>query len=193
MTTHTSDPIHDKKTALKEKKIIKQLHDQIAVLEKEKIWLIQDKKEYEEMAKRAQYDYINLKMDFDRYSKMQEEWKETQKIEILLETIKKFLPFVENLRKSLDNLQDDAKKNPLAQGLQLMYNKFLSTLASFHIKPIEAIGLSPDNLLHEAVSLIPCDNKKMRGKIMQEFERGFIYQKNNEQKVITTSKVVIGQ
>jgi len=111
----------------------------------------------------------------------------------LLETIKKFLPFVENLRKSLDNLQDDAKKNPLAQGLQLMYNKFLSTLASFHIKPIEAIGLSPDNLLHEAVSLIPCDNKKMRGKIMQEFERGFIYQKNNEQKVITTSKVVIGQ
>jgi len=37
MTTHTSDPIHDKKTALKEKKIIKQLHDQIAVLEKEKI------------------------------------------------------------------------------------------------------------------------------------------------------------
>ncbi len=75
----------------------------------------------------------------------------------------------------------------------MTYDNFIKTLENMHIKAIEAIGLNPDSLLHEPVNMQPTDDKKLKGKIIQEFERGFVYEKDWEKKVITTSKVVIGQ
>jgi molecular chaperone GrpE len=154
------------------------------------------KKEHEELqgiAKRAQYDYINLKLDFDRYQKQMEAFKSQSSVTILIDVVRKFLPFVENLRKSLATLTDAQKEEPLAAGLGIVYSKFLDTLAGLSIKPIESIGLVPDSDLHEPVSALPVENKSQKGKIVQEFERGFVYQKGDERIVISTSKVVVGQ
>lgn len=74
----------------------------------------------------------------------------------------------------------------------MTYNNFLKVLENMSIKQIEAIGLEPDTELHEPVSQIPAPNDKLKGKIVQEFEKGFVYQKDNVQKVITTSKVIVG-
>jgi molecular chaperone GrpE (heat shock protein) len=59
------------------------------------------------------------------------------------------------------------------------------------IKPIISIGFVPDTLLHEPVGVEPTDDKKMKGKIIKEFERGFFYEKDGNKKVIITSKVVV--
>ena len=153
------------------------------------------KKEYDELqtiTKRAQYDYINLKMDFDRYQKQMEAFKAQSSVTTLLDTVRKFLPFVENLRKSLAVLTDEQKQDPLAQGVSLVYDKFLQTLAGLSIQPIASIGLVPDSDLHEPVSAQPVDDAAQKGKIIQEFERGFVYQKGTDRIVITTSKVVVG-
>ena len=69
--------------------------------------------EKEEIAKKAQVDYIHLKADFDflvRQTKMKEE---TAEQENLLKVVKKLLPFVEDLRKSLENLSLEQKEEPL--------------------------------------------------------------------------------
>ena len=69
--------------------------------------------EKEEIAKKAQIDYINLKADFDflvRQTKMKEEAAEQEN---LLKVVKKLLPFVEDLRKSLENLSSEQKEEPL--------------------------------------------------------------------------------
>jgi hypothetical protein len=50
----------------------------------------------------------------------------------------------------------------------------------------------PDSLVHEPVSLMPVEDKKMKWKIIQEFERGFIYKKGDKQIVINPSKVIVG-
>ncbi|HKL43904.1 MAG TPA: nucleotide exchange factor GrpE [Candidatus Absconditabacterales bacterium] len=153
-------------------------------------------KEYDEqteMLKRAQHDYINLKFDFDRFQKQVEEKEKEGELNSLISSVKKFLPFVEDLRKSLDNIPKDKKSEPLAQGVQLVYDNFLKTLKSMNIKQIEAVGLEPDSLLHEPVSVQPVEDKKMKGKIVQEFERGFIYKKDDKQVVLNTSKVIVGQ
>jgi len=92
-----------------------------------------------EISKRAQHDYINLKRDFDRYQQNMKEKSASLEVDTLISVVKKFLPFVENLRKSLLTLTDEQKKEPLAQGLQMMYDNFLKTLESFHIKPIESV------------------------------------------------------
>jgi molecular chaperone GrpE (heat shock protein) len=84
---------------------IQLLKTEIAKLEKEKI-------ELTEMAKRAQYDYINLKVDFDRFVRQTQEKNKTIAVDYLIEVVKKFLPFIENLRKSLDNVAQSSKLNP---------------------------------------------------------------------------------
>lgn len=149
-------------------------------------------KDQTEIAKRAQYDYVNLKFDMERHTKMLEEKSKTLEIDILISTVKKFLPFIENLRKSLLVLTDEQKKEPLAQGLQMTYDNFLKTLASLNIQPIQSIGLSPDSLLHEPVNVQPVEDKNLKGKIIQEFERWFVYEKNDDKRIVIPSKVIVG-
>ena len=170
-------------------------HDdaQLLVLELKIQQLEKEKKEVEEIAKRSQYDYINLKMDFDRYQRQMKESQASSQTDALIAVVKKFIPFVEDLRKSLATISDDHRQDPLTKGVQMVYDKFLATLKHFHISAIESLGMEPDSLLHEPVSVQDVDDKKLKGKVIQEFERGFVYHHGDDMRVITPSKVIIGK
>jgi molecular chaperone GrpE (heat shock protein) len=75
----------------------------------------------------------------------------------------------------------------------MMYDNFLKTLETFNIKPIESIWLAPDSLVHEPVSVQSIEDEKLKGKIVQEFERWFYYEKDGDKRVVVASKVVVGQ
>ncbi|MDR0282271.1 MAG: nucleotide exchange factor GrpE [Candidatus Peribacteria bacterium] len=151
--------------------------------------LLQEK---EEITKKAQLDYINLKTDFDFLVRQTQQKKQSLHQEILIRVVKKLLPFVEDLRKSLIHLTDQQKADPLGEGVQIIYNKFISALAEFQVFPIESEGLEPDTFFHEPVSIQPTENKKLKGRIIQIFEQGFYYKNGEEKMVILPSKVVIG-
>ncbi|MEI8253902.1 MAG: hypothetical protein WCG25_09475 [bacterium] len=87
---------------------LQSLKSQISILEKEK-------SELTEMAKRAQYDYINLKMDFDRFIRQTDEKNKNINLDSLIEVVKKFLPFLEDLRKSLENITQEHLQDPLTK------------------------------------------------------------------------------
>jgi molecular chaperone GrpE (heat shock protein) len=72
-------------------------------------------KEQMEISKRAQHDYINLKRDFDRYMQNMKEKSASLEVDTLISVVKKFLPFVENLRKSLATIADDQKESPFVK------------------------------------------------------------------------------
>ncbi len=162
-------------------------------LEAKILQLEQEKKEFEEIAKRSQYEYINLKMDFDRYQRQIQESSKNMELDSLFSVVAKFLPFLEDLRKSLESIPSEHKEDPLAKGVQIVYEKFIKTLEWLHIKVIETIGKEPDSFLHEPISLEETDNKKMKWKIIREFERGFVYEKDGEKKVIKAAKVIVWQ
>lgn len=167
--------------------------DQVEKIQKEVSKLQKDLQDQTEIASRAQRDYINLKLDFDRYQRQTIEKEKTMELMTLLSSVKKFLPFVEDLRKSLDNIPQEQKNDPLAQWVQLVYDNFLKTLNWINVFQIEAVWLEPDPTMHEPVSMIAVDDKKMKWKIVQEFERWFYYEKDGKKTVLTTSKVIVGQ
>lgn len=174
---------HDKKsTSRKDRKLAEKLED-----------LQKQYDEQTETLKRAQNDYITLKFDLDRLQRQTQEKEKDLELNSLLSSVKKFLPFVEDLRKSLDTLPSEKKADPLAQWVQLVYDNFLKTLEWINVKQIEAVWLEPDSLLHEPVSVQPTEDKKLKWKIIQEFERGFVYKKGDKQIVLNTSKVIVGQ
>lgn len=149
--------------------------------------------EKEEIARNSQIAYLNLKADFDILQRQTQQKIETADRDAVLKVVKDLLPFIENLRKSLLNLSDEAKTSSMGQGLQMMYDNLLKSLEKLKVRPIEAIGLAPDAQFHEPVSMKPTDNEKLKGKIIQEFEQGFVYENGNDKLVITPSKVIIGQ
>ncbi len=179
------DEAHHKQSAKHEDAQILKLEQKIAQLEAEN-------KEVEEIAKRSQFDYINLKTDFDRYQRQTQEAQKSAHADSLIAVVKKFLPFLEDLRKSLDNITEDHQGDPLTKGVHMIYEKFLKTLEHMHIKAIPSLGLEPDSFLHEPVSVQPVEEAKMKGKIIQEFERWFVYEHDGEKKVIIPAKVIVG-
>jgi molecular chaperone GrpE (heat shock protein) len=87
----------DKKLVIQLEELQKKYNDQIETL------------------KRAQNDYINLKFDLDRLQRQTQEKEKNSEVDSLISSVKKFLPFVEDLRKSLDNIPEDKKSDSLAQ------------------------------------------------------------------------------
>ncbi len=168
-------------------------NDTVAQLQ-QKIKELEEKlAEAEQIAKKAQSDYIHIKFDFDTYMNRNEEQAKTAKVDTLIDVVKKFTPFIDGLRQSLSNIPEEKQDDVLVQGVQMVYNKFLSTLDQMGIKKIESIWQTPNINLHEAVSALPVEDKWQKGKIIQEFEQGFIYDKWDIKKVVTPAKVVIGQ
>jgi len=161
-------------------------------LEKKIIALEVEKKDQDEITKKAQYDYINLKMDFDRTLRVGQEKEKTLEVEKTIDVTKKFLPFVEELRKIVENIPEEKKEDPTFKWVQLVSDKIIKMLETMWINPIESVWLEPDSFLHEPINVVPTEDEKMKWKIIQEYERGFVYDKNWVKKVITSSKVIIG-
>lgn len=149
--------------------------------------------EKEEIAKNSQIAYLHLKADFDILQRQNFQTTENAERNAVLKVVKEFLPFIENLRKSLLNLNQEQRDSTMGKGLQMMYDHFLKSLEKLKVKPIEAVGLEPNPQFHEPISMQVTEDKNMKGKIVQEFEQGFVYENGDEKIVISASKVIVGQ
>ncbi len=88
-------------------------------------------KDLEEVAKKAQYDYVMLKYDFDSYQRRVEQDAKDNKSQALIDIMKKFLPVIDQLSYSVDHMPEDMKGNTFADGVKLVYDNAMKTLASF--------------------------------------------------------------
>lgn len=147
--------------------------------------------EKDEIAKNSQINYLHLKADFDILQRQTQQKIDNAERDAEIKVVKDLLPFVENLRKSLLNLTDDQKESSIWEGLRMMYDNFIKSLEKLHIKPIESVWLEPNPQFHEPVSMQPVDDKKLKWKIIQEFQQGFLYENNDEVIVISPSRVIV--
>lgn len=165
--------------------------DEIVVLQQKIALLEKEKSEFLEITKRVQYDYLNLKTDFDRFQRISTEKEKTMEADSLVKHFKKILPVLDQLKVSLTHVDQEKANDPFVLGVKMVYDNILKALEGLWIKPIPALWLEPDSFFHEPLSTIPVDDKKMKGKIVQEFQQGFYLEKDWEKTVILASKVVI--
>lgn len=150
--------------------------------------------EKDEIVKNAQLAYLRAKNDMEMIQRQSAMKAESMHQDLLVKIVKKLLPFVEDLRKSLENLSDEQKDSDMWKWVQMVYDKFLKALEEFGVYPIPSLHETPDTLLHEPIGMQPTQDKKLKWKIIQVFEQWFYYQKENWDKfTIFPSKVVIGK
>ena len=148
--------------------------------------------EKDEIVKNAQLAYIRTKNDMEMIQRQSAMKAETMYKDTLIKIVKKLLPFVKDLRKSLATLSDDQKKSSMWQGVQMVYDRFIKALADFSIYPIPTMHEIPDTKFHEPIWMQAADDKKLKWKIIQMFEQGFYFQNEAWDKItIFPSKVIV--
>ncbi len=96
------------------------------------------------------------------------------------------LPILDDFERAIKAQEGNTKDS----GTQLIYNKLENTLKNKGLKPMEdSTGKPFDADLMEAVTQIPAPSSKLKGKVVDEIERG--YQLGN--KILRYAKVVVGQ
>ncbi|ADY52287.1 GrpE protein [Pseudopedobacter saltans DSM 12145] len=132
--------------------------------------------------------YLRLYAEFDNYKRRTSK----ERIDILqtagkdvIVSLLVILDDFERAEKSIESAQDLA---PVKEGVELIHHKLKSLLSQKGLRPMESKGEIFDADIHEAVTNIPAPSEDLKGKVIDELERGYYL----NDKVIRYAKVVVG-
>jgi molecular chaperone GrpE len=92
---------------------------------------------------------------------------------------REMLAFADNLRRAIESVSQDVRSDlppsiaAFIEGVELTEKDFLSRLARFGVKPIDALGARFDPNQHEALFEMP-DETKVAGTVAQVVEQGYL-------------------
>lgn len=148
--------------------------------------------EKEQIAKRAQADYVSLKLDMDSYIQRVEQQKKDMHRESLIHVMKKVLPHITNMHHSVAATPKELAEHSWTEWVHMVAKKLLQEIEQLGIQAIQPeLGTDPDLNLHQPIGTHSAD-KKLQGKIAKLIETGYMVQENGQTSVIFPAKVMIG-
>lgn len=133
--------------------------------------------------------YLRLYAEFDNYKRR----TNAERIELFKtagqEILVSLLPVLDDFERALRAMQTATEVGAVKEGINLVNNKFNSILQSKGLKPMDAKGQAFNSDLHEAITNIPAPTDDLKGKVVDEVEKGYYL----NDKVIRFAKVVVGE
>jgi len=132
--------------------------------------------------------FLRLYAEFDNYK------RRTSKERVdLLQTAGKdvivdMLPILDDFERALKSMETATDVNAVKEGVTLVHNKLRTTLTNKGLKEMESKGKVFDADLHEAITNIPAPSEDLKGKVIDEVEKGYYL----NDKVIRFAKVIVG-
>ncbi len=143
----------------------------------------------EEILAELQNKYLRLSAEFDNYRKRTLKEKMDLQVSAREDILVNILPVVDDFERGMDSVETATDIDAVKEGLKLIFTKFSGFLKQQGVKEIDAVGKKFDTDLHEAITKIPVESKKKKGKVVDVVEKGYTL----KEKVIRYSKVVIGE
>jgi molecular chaperone GrpE len=133
--------------------------------------------------------FVRLYSEYENYRKRTAK----EKIDIITNAsenlLKDIIPVIDDFERAITNNKNVKDASTIKEGFELIYNKLYKTLTNTGLKPMNAQGETFDADIHEAITKIPAPSKKMKGKVIDVVEKGYMI----NDKVIRFAKVVIGE
>jgi molecular chaperone GrpE len=145
--------------------------------------------EWQEKAAELNDKFLRLYSEFDNFRKRTAREKLEMSKTASEEVIADLLPVLDDFERAIKSTEESTDCVAIKEGMNLIYNKFISTLNKKGLKPIEAIGQEFNTDFHEAITYIPAPSDDLHGKVVDEVEKGYTL----GDKVIRYTKVIIGQ
>ncbi|MDP4267874.1 MAG: nucleotide exchange factor GrpE [Bacteroidota bacterium] len=132
--------------------------------------------------------YLRLYSEYDNYRKRTVKEKHELFKTAASDILFSLLPVLDDFNHASKVINDAQDIDSLKEGFNLIQNKFKDFLTSKGVEEINSINETFDTDLHEAITNIPAPSEDMKGKIIDEVQKG--YKLNG--KVIRYAKVVVG-
>lgn len=133
--------------------------------------------------------YLRLSAEFDNYRKRTLK----EKAELILnggeKSLTSILPVVDDFERALKNMEQATDVTAIREGVELIYNKFITVLGQNGVKAIDTKEKPLDTDFHEAIAVIPAPSEELKGKILDCVQTGYTL----NEKVIRHAKVVVGE
>ena len=133
--------------------------------------------------------YIRMYSEFDNY-KRRTVW---ERIDLLQsasrEIVVALLPVVDDFDRAEKAFEANKDLEALKEGIKLIHHKLKSILTQNGLLAMDSIGKEFNVDFHEAITKIPVPGKEMKGKVIDEVEKGYLL----KDKVIRFAKVVVGE
>jgi molecular chaperone GrpE len=133
--------------------------------------------------------YVRLFAEFDNYkrrtSKEAVELRQTAGKEVIIS----MLDILDDMDRAEQQLQDADIDKSVKDGVILVFDKFRKTLQAKGLKQINTLHSEFDVEKDEAVSEIEVEDKKLKGKVVAELQKGYLL----NDKLIRFAKVVVGK
>lgn len=132
--------------------------------------------------------YLRLYSEFDNFRKRTAK----EKVELMQtageDVFKSILPVLDDFERAIKSNNETTDVKAVTDGVNLIFNKFKSTLTHKGLSEMKTVGEVFDADVHEAITNIPAPSDDLKGKVVEELEKG--YSLNG--KIIRFAKVVIG-
>jgi len=132
--------------------------------------------------------YLRLYAEFDNYKRRTQK----ERVELLQtagkDVIVSLLPVLDDFDRALKAMENATDVAPVKEGILLVSTKLKNTLAQKGLKDVESINKDFDTDFHEAITNVPAPNDDLKGKVIDEVEKGYTLNDN----VIRFAKVVVG-
>lgn len=133
--------------------------------------------------------YVRLYSEFDNYRKRTLREKIELNKTASAEVITTLLPVIDDMERAIRaHSETDGSVAALADGVTLIYNKLMTILGQQGLEPMKSMGEEFNTDFHEAVTNIPAPESDLKGKVVDEIQKGYIL----NGKVIRFAKVVVG-
>ncbi len=132
--------------------------------------------------------YLRLAAEFENYkrrtSKERTDLFKTANQELMVA----LLPVLDDFDRARHHTKDTEDANAVREAVDIIQNKIQKTLTQKGLTAMEVKGTAFDPELHEAITQIPAPSEDLKGKIVDEVEKGYYL----GDKVIRHAKVVLG-
>lgn len=133
--------------------------------------------------------YLRQVAEFDNYRKRVIK----EKAELIKnggeKVIAAILPIVDDFERASDNMAKMEDVAAVKEGVELIIEKFLTTLKKEGLEKIEAVGQPFDVDYHEAIAMVPAPSDEMKGKVLDCVQTGYML----NDKVIRHAKVAVAE
>ena len=136
-----------------------------------------------------QEKYLRQVAEFDNFRKR----TAREKVELMQtagkDVIISLLPVIDDMDRAEKQMEGSQDVDLIKQGIHLIFQKFRNILQAKGLKQMQTIGedFNPD--LHEAITEIPAPSPDLKGKVVDELEKGYYL----NDKILRFAKVVVGK
>ena len=133
--------------------------------------------------------FLRLYAEFENFRKRTNKERLDMITNANTELLKDLIPIIDDFERAITNNESSEDVVAIKEGFSLIYNKYKGIMETKGLKVMNAKGEVFDPEFHEAVANMPTEDKELKGKIIDDVEKGYLL----NEKVLRYAKVVVGQ